>query len=770
MADKAARGGGNGAPRSDSLPSGGSGKSIGTAAVRLESPAAWLGSTLLVTDGNGECGGVALSGLYVREVRHLSKLWIEIDGVRPWLCERADPRPDQLAFVYVHPELAEFGGGGSGQSGDEVTTDEHGVPHRSLDLRLLYEVELDRLRATLRITNRARREVSCEVAWVFAADYADLLEANEGKRQQQAEVRAEPEGAAVRFRYEHPDLAFETTVAVSGPCAPRAERDRLTTPLRLAPGEQVTLELRVDAKDPDRPLDEASRATRMRAREVWREQLTVLRAPGNALIERILARAVEDLAAFPQLEGESDEWLALQAGVPLYPAFFGRDALTAGWQAAMLDRGAMLDAALSRLGRLQSDRVLDWRDEEPGRIPYQVRTGPLARLGKNPYSAYYADFASPLMYVIALGNLWAWSGDRELVRRHLPTAKRVLEWARSYGDRDGDGYLEYLTKSSMGTKNQGWKDSGDAIVDERGEPVAPPIAPCEIQGYWYAAQQLMALLSWVMGERREARAWWRSARELRKRFDRDFWDSRERFYGLALDSEKRLLRVATSNVGHCLATGIVPRERRREVAARLLAPDMFSGWGVRTLSTAHPSYNPLSYHLGSVWAVENATICFGLRRFGFDAEALRVAEGLFALAELYGGHRIPETVGGYSADEHPTPGAYPRSNTPQTWNASALPLVVQSLLGLAPYASLHALVIDPLLPEWLPEIELRGLRIGNTSATIRCWRDDDGRGRAEVVDKDGPLHLLHQPPPESASAGFGRRVRALLGRGSAAPA
>ena len=443
-------------------------ESLGTAAVRLESPAAWLGSTLLVTDDNGECGSVALSGLYVREVRHLSKLWIEIDGVRPWLCERADPRPDQLAFVYVHPELVEFGGGGSGQSGDEVTTDEHGVPHRSLDLRLLYEVELDRLRGTLRIANRSRREVAFEVAWVFAADYADLLEANDGKRQQQAEVRVEPAGAAVRFRYEHPELPFETTVAVSGPGAPRAERDRLTTPLRLAPGEQVALELRVDAKDPDRPLDEAASAARMRARDVWRQQLTVMRAPGNALVERILARAVEDLAAFPQLEGEPDEWLALQAGVPLYPAFFGRDALTAGWQAAMLDRGAMLDGALSRLGRLQSDRVFEWRDEEPGRIPYQVRTGPLARLGKNPYSAYYADFASPLMYVIALGNLWAWSGDRELVRRRLPAAKRVLEWARSYGDRDGDGYLEYLTKSSMGTKNQGGRTAATPSSTRRG--------------------------------------------------------------------------------------------------------------------------------------------------------------------------------------------------------------------------------------------------------------------------------------------------------------
>ncbi|HET8647489.1 MAG TPA: amylo-alpha-1,6-glucosidase, partial [Vicinamibacteria bacterium] len=359
------------------------------------------------------------------------------------------------------------------------------------------------------------------------------------------------------------------------------------------------------------------------------------------------------IASFPLLEGEADEWLTLQAGMPLYPAFFGRDALTAGWQAGLLDAGAMLRAALSRLGRLQTSRDFPWRDEEPGRIPYQVRTGPLARLEKNPYSAYYADFASPLMYVISLANLYAWTGRRADIDRHWTTAVRILEWARTRGDRDGDGYLEYLTLSPAGTKNQGWKDSGDAIVYDDGRPVPPPIATCEIQGYWYAAQSLMALLAWVRGERKMARALWRSARALKHRFNRDFWMEEEGFYALALDAQKRPVRALTSNVGHCLATGILDRARLPRVVARLFAPDLFSGWGIRTLSTGHAAYNPLSYHLGSVWAVENATTCFGLRRFGFAREAQRLARALFDLASLYPGGRIPETVGGYSAGEHP---------------------------------------------------------------------------------------------------------------------
>ena len=733
------------------------------AAVHLDTACAWRGATLLVTTPRGDCGpDDPLTGFYVREVRHLRLLRFEINGEPPWMCEWSRSRADELSYVFVHPELAHFGGGGSGASGDEVTYDARGLPHRSIDVRLLYRVTLDRLEATVHLANRARAPITFDAGWVFAADYADLLEANEDRRQQEAPASARVEGEAVSIRYGHDRLAFQTRVAGSGPGRATVAQDRWTCTVELRPRDTVVLRLVVEGRDPDRPLEESERGARMDLHDRWKESLAQIAVPGNPEAERLLRRAQDDLASFPQLEGQKDEWLALQAGVPLYPAFFGRDALTAGWQAGMLDSGAMLDAALSRLGRLQTDRVFEWRDEEPGRIPYQVRTGPLARLEKNPYSAYYADFASPLTYVIALGNLFAWTGDRERLDRHWETARRILEWARTYGDRDGDGYLEYLTKSPMGTKNQGWKDSGDAIVYDDGSPVPAPIATCEIQGYWYTAQQLMAGLAWVKGDRVWARELWRAARALKARFNRDFWMEDEGFYGLALDPEKRLVRAITSNVGHCLATGILQRDRLPRVVERMFQADLFSGWGIRTLSTRHAAYNPLSYHLGTVWAVENATICFGLRRFGFEAEAVTVARALFDLAGLYAGGRIPETVGGYARDEHPTPGAYPRSNTPQTWNASALTLCMQAILGLVPFAALHALVVDPALPDWLPAVEVRGLRVGRTKASLRFWRDGDGRSHARVLDKDGPLHVLRQPPPEALRVGLRRRFRSLL--------
>jgi glycogen debranching enzyme len=366
------------------------------------------------------------------------------------------------------------------------------------------------------------------------------------------------------------------------------------------------------------------------------------------------------------------------------------------------------------------------------------------------------------MFVVSLAHLYAWTGDKECLARHWDTARRILDWAREYGDCDGDGYLEYLTRSSKGTKNQGWKDSGNAILYEDGRPVPAPLATCELQGYWFAAQQLMAIMSWVVDERDNAKALWKSAMDLKERFNRDWWMEDEGFIALALDEDKCQARSIASNAGHCLAAGIVADEHIPRVVGRLFAPDMFSGWGIRTLSTTHPSYNPLSYHLGTVWPVENATIAFGLRRYGFDQRAVDLARSMVDLASLFELGRIPECVGGYARTEFPHPGAYPKANSVQAWNQSALPLLLHTILGLQPVAMLNLLVVDPVLPSWLPEVTIRGLRLGGATATIRFWRDDAGASHAEVVRKRGTLHLVHQPPIESLRHGARDRFGALV--------
>jgi glycogen debranching enzyme len=386
----------------------------------------------------------------------------------------------------------------------------------------------------------------------------------------------------------------------------------------------------------------------------------------------------------------------------------------------------------------------------------------MARLGKNPFSRYYGDFASPLMYVISIAQLYAWTGEKERITKHRDTARRVLDWAREQGDADGDGYLEYHSRSSDGAKNQGWKDSGNGIVYEDGRIVPEPIATCELQGYWFAAQQLWAVLSWVLGEHEEAKALWRSAMDLKTRFNRDWWLPDEHFFALALDRDKQLVRSVTSNVGQCITTGIINDEHLRPVVGRLFAPDLFSGWGVRTLSTDHVSYDPLKYHLGSVWPVENATIAFGLRRYGFDQRAVEIAEGVFDLAQRYEHGRVPECVGGYRRWENDHPGTYPQANSPQAWNQSGIVLLVQTLLGLQPVAALDLLVVDPVLPDWMPEVIVRGLRVGGATATIRFHRDADGETHADVLEKRGTLRVVRQPPPESLSAKVSDRFAALV--------
>ncbi|HEU4995823.1 MAG TPA: glycogen debranching N-terminal domain-containing protein [Gemmatimonadaceae bacterium] len=731
--------------------------------IRSNERYAWHGQSLLITNERGDCCAEhSLSGYYFREARHLRTMRIEINGVSPWLCESAAGDADSLSFSYVHPELTAFGGGGSGQSQDAITRDRDGIPHRGLDVVVTQQLGIAALDVTAIVTNRAREPVTLEFAWIIDADFADIQEALGGERQQSAPVHVEAEGDHVEFVYQHDRLSYRTTVSASGGWTWTSNDWRLATTLRLEPQQPARLSLYVQPAD-YRDMPDSAELDRAEALwRHWREGFARVQTPGNRVAEEVIRANLRDLSSFPLLMGKADEWLAPQAGMPLYPALFGRDAFTAGWQAGWVDRGRMLDAALTRLGRMQSTRVEKWTDEEPGRVPYQVRMGPLARLNINPYAAYYADFASPMMFIISMAHAFAWTGDMEFLDRHWSTALGILQWLKQYGDRDGDGYLEYLTHSPKGTKNQGWKDSGNAILYDDGSPVPAPLGTCELQGYWFASLQLMSALHWTRGDLEQARELWHQAMELKRRFNRDWWMEDESFIALALDADKKQVRALTSNVGQCIATGIIDDEHLPRVVGRLFAPDLFSGWGIRTLSTNDRSYNPVEYHLGSVWAVENASIVFGLARFGFWERAADLAEGLFSLATLYPGYRIPETVGGYARSERGSPGAYPRSNTPQLWNASVFPLLLQSLLGLQPLAPIHTLVADPHLPAWLPAVTIEGINVGDSRASLRFWRDRNGDSHGEILHKTGTLHLLRQPPIESLTQGVSDRLGAAV--------
>lgn len=746
-----------------------------SAALSTRMRAAWCGSSLLALGVDGWCGGPewgspSFEGWYFREARHLSHARLELFGEPPVLGSIAEG-PHRMETSFLYPPVESRGGGGSGSGGSSVR---HGVPARGLDLFASWRVRPASLELVVRLTARWQEEVAVETAWELGTDFADIQQAigdDELASPGGFGADATATGDGVAFACRHPDLPLETRVAAGGGGAAWAwDGERLRATVRLSRQRPVELTLRAVAVDAADPLDEEGERRREERLAAWRRSLARVTAPGGDAFVHLTAAAMEDLGSLALLDGPEDEWLAPAAGVPYYPAFFARDALTAGWQATVLDRGELLEAAHAKACRLIGRQDDPWRDEQPGRIVQQARRGPLARLGDTPFDRYYGDYASPLMLVVSLGQLYIWTGDRAVLRRRWPQAMAALDWAERHGDLDGDGYLEYLTRSPLGPKHQGWKDSDNAVVDERGRQVEPPFAGAELQGYWFAALEIGAALALVLGKPWTA---WRLARRavrLKRRFDRDFWLDEEGIVAFGLDADKRPVRAPTSNAGHCLTTGIVDRRRVPRLVERLFAPDLFSGWGIRTLSSDNPSFNPLSYHLGSVWPVENATILLGLRRYGCDGAALRLAKALWELGRMWAGGRVPECVGGHprggpdgSGDGHP--GAYPHANAPQAWNQSAWPLLVQSLLGLQPFAPLRTLGVAPLMPEWLPELEVQGLRVGAGEVDLHFRRDRRGRGRFRVAGRRGArVRVVRQPPLDDLAVGPLGRLAALLRR------
>ena len=718
---------------------------------------AWNGPSLLVTNDSAGVGDSTLSGFYFRETRYLSRLELLLNNERPFCCSTAEVDGSRLEASYVYPPVDVGKGGGSGSGAQSA---HKGILSRGLDLMISCRVRPASLEACLRITNRWSDHAETTVSWLLAADYADVSEAQGGERRQEATVSAEPTASGVRFRYQHPSLPLVTEIAAE-PTEWSFADGRLSSRILLKRQSTAELRLVVRCIDSDNLIDPEGESEREHRVQRWLQSLVSVDSRCDSTFVTVLRRAAADLGSLALLEGSEDEWLAPAAGIPLYQGIWGRDALTAVWQASILDCGAMAECTLNRLGRTLGRCTDAERDEEPGRVLQQQRRGPLARLGITPFDRYYADYASPFDFIFALGHAYAWNGNKGFLQHHWDSACRILEWARQYADKDGDGYLEYQTMNPAGPTHQGWKDSDNAVVHADGRQAEGPIAACEVQGYYYAALQMMSALSGVMQEPGMAVKLWHAAQELKSRFNRDYWMQDEGFIVLGLDGRKRQIQALTSNAGQCLATGIVSDDHVPQLVKRLFEPELFSGWGIRTLSTDNPAYNPLDYHLGSVWLVENATIIFGLRRYGFDDYAVSLTRALYDLARLWPAGRVPECVGGYSRNEHSHPGAYPRANGLQAWNQSAWALILHTILGLRPLAFLDTLVLDPALPEWFPEVTLKQLRVGRAAVSLRFYRSHTGESHFEVLEKSGTLHLVRQQPINSLTASIWDRLGAL---------
>jgi glycogen debranching enzyme len=384
---------------------------------------------------------------------------------------------------------------------------------------------------------------------------------------------------------------------------------------------------------------------------------------------------------------------------------------------------------------------------EPGKIPHEVRHGELAQLRILPFQPYYGTHDATSLFVIVISYLYQWLGQVDVLTRYLPNAEAAMHWIDQFGDRDRDGFQEYATRSKHGHYNQGWKDAGDAIPHADGSLAELPLATCELQGYVYDAKTRMADIYEILGDKRSSRRLRTEARRIYERFNDAFWWEAEGTYYLGLDGRKRPIESVASNAGHCLSNGIVPPDRAARVVQRLMAPDMWSGWGVRTLSSDHAAYNPFSYHTGSVWPHDNALIAGGFRRYGFDAEAARVARGMFEATERFQANRLPELFAGLPRDEGSFPVQYLGANVPQAWAAGSIFRFIAILCGIHATTDLAGsrLYVDPALPDWLSELTIANLRAGGGTAGLRFH----GR-EVEVLSNTTGFEIIHSVAPRPA--------------------
>ena len=673
-------------------------------------------STFMVTDRSGEIDPNAVEGVFAEDTRFLSAYRMRING-KPWERISSAALSYHDARLYLtNPLLPGFAG-----SPD--------IPAAALALTLERSVD-DGIRESYSITNYAPERVHAVFELELASDFADLFEVKAGRIQQRDNLVTEWHHATreLTTTYQRGGYVRRFTYQVeTADRPPTYANGRLIFPIHLAPGATWHGAAHFDLHgEPERSLRAQAAKPPERIEEMhqrWLAICTRLTTPVVDL-ERTWQQAVDDVGALRLHEHDlgPDLWVPA-AGVPWYVTLFGRDSLIASVQCMMV-HARFVEGTLRTLATYQATERDDWRDAQPGKIVHELRHGELAHFDAVPHARYYGTWDATPLYLIALHQAWRWLGDRRLIEELRPTAERCLDWIDRYGDVDGDGFQEYLRASSAGYENMGWKDAEDAIVYPNGHQVRQPKALCELQGYVYAAKLALAeLYEDVYGEPDRAAVLRREAAELRRRFNERFWLEDQGIYALSLDPEKQRVATVASNAGHCLWSGIADADKAGRVVQRLMAPDMWSGWGIRTLSADNPAYDPFSYQRGSVWPHDNGIIAAGMHRYGYHAAAHQVLRGLLDAASFFEGYQLPEVFAGLARESRSYPVQYRGADVPQAWAAGSVFQMVEAMLGLEADVPNGRLYLDPALPEWLPALTITGLKAGNVRLDIHFERD-----------------------------------------------
>lgn len=469
--------------------------------------------------------------------------------------------------------------------------------------------------------------------------------------------------------------------------------------------------------------------------EKWQNNVTQIRTDNRAL-NQIIERAEQDIYLLGQTFGEGK---ILSAGIPWFATLFGRDSIIAAWQTLILDP-EIARQTLITLAEYQGKIEDPWREEQPGKILHELRFGEMARCGEVPHAPYYGTVDATPLWLILYAEYYAWTHDETVLNQLWENAIAAMDWIN--GACAANGYLYYLCQSPGGLQNQGWKDSGDCIVNREGKLVSGAIALSEVQGYIYAAKIYLSQLARLKKRFDLAERWYEEAQILKHRFNQDFWLPDQGYYALAVDENCNPIDSITSNPGHCLGLDIFPPEKARSVAERLQAPDLYSGWGIRTLSSLSPAYNPMGYHLGTVWPHDNGIIVAGLRSLGFTEQALEVAQAIIDFCTEQPYYRPPELFCGYERTPNSSPVRYPVACSPQAWATGTIFQLLQVMLNLQPDAPSNCLrIIHPTLPESIEHLTVKNLKIGQTMLDLEFERSNDATA-CRVVRKRGNLRVI----------------------------
>ena len=708
------------------------------------------GQTVLISEPDGQINWPSEKGLYFFDTRVVSSWAIYANG-EPWelLNGGAISYYASRIFLTNRSFLTEDGTIAPRTLGCTISRSISGGMHEDLD-----------------ITNNSMMPVRFQLEIALRCDFADIFEVKSGHIVRRGRITTDWSEPHQQLRTTYLNGDFGRAVTISPTRLPvRAvyANGRLSFEVALEPGKAWHCCLLYELADRDRnfaaPPDCVGYSHQSHHAETmadWLKNVVEIRT-SNEEFYRLFRQALEDMAALRLPIAGTDHMVFLPAaGLPWFVAPFGRDSLIVSLQNTLI-YPEFARGALEILGSLQATEEDNYRDAEPGKILHEMRYGELAHFKLIPHTPYYGTADATPLYLITLHAAWRATGDRALLEQHLETAERCLSWIDQYGDRDGDGFQEYQTRSPVGYENMGWKDSGDSVVYPDGSVVKGPKALCELQGYVYSAWIRMAEVFDALGKPDRAQTMRAKASALFDHFNEAFWDEELGFYAYALDGEKKKVLSVSSNAGHCLWSGIVPREHAKKVVERLMAPDMWTGWGIRTLSANHPAFNPYNYQTGSVWPHDNAIIAMGFKLYGFGAEAARIAHDISIAASHFLLNQLPELYTAFERDETTFPVQYIGANVPQAWAAGSAFMLTQAILGFLPDAPRNKLYVDPSLPEWLPDLTVQDLRVGRHKLDIRFWREREQTAfevtkgdpklveRCDIVSKVERLRTLSDP-------------------------